>query len=107
MINPEVKDTARYNLVVKVEKDVFMCSGYLEVTGSKTENEENKKFPIYDSLVLLADADPEYYIVKKFKEKMTGYTNRSVKLVCVMNEPGAKIKWLKDGHPISVRYTYY
>jgi hypothetical protein len=48
------------------------------------------------------DADPEYYIVKKFKENMTGYTNRSAKLQCTMNEPGAKIKWLKDGKPISV-----
>ena len=51
---------------------------------------------------LFSDADPEYYIVKKFKEKMTGYTNRPLKLQCVMNEGGAKIKWLKDGKSISV-----
>ena len=49
------------------------------------------------------DADPEYYIVKRFKEKLTGYTNRSVKLHVTMNEPGAQIKWLKDGKPISVK----
>lgn len=47
------------------------------------------------------DADPEFYITKRFKDKMTGQTNRPVKLHCVMNQPGAKIKWWKDGKQIS------
>lgn len=48
------------------------------------------------------DADPEYYFAKKFKESMTGYTRRSLKLVCFLNQEGAKIKWYKDGKSISV-----
>ena len=34
IINPVVNDSARYNLVVKIEKESYICSGYLEVTGN-------------------------------------------------------------------------
>ncbi len=79
--NPTVADAARYTLVVRIDKDSYFCSGYLEVR----------------------DADPEYYFAKKFKETINGYTNRTVKLVCNLNMEGAKIKWYKDGKVISVR----
>ncbi len=33
ILNPTVEDSARYTLVVRMEKDTFFCSGYLEVKG--------------------------------------------------------------------------
>lgn len=85
VFNPTVEDVGRYNLVVKIDKETYQCSGYLEVSA----------------------ADPEYYFVKKFKETAKGLTNRSTKFVCQLNQSGAKIRWLKDGKPISVLYRIF
>jgi len=73
---------SRYTLVVRIEKEVYTCGGYLEVK----------------------DADPEYFFAKKFKEEMSGYTNRRVKIICHLNVEGARIKWYKDGKVISVQW---
>lgn len=35
IFNPTVADSARYTLVVKVDKETFYCSGHLEVKGQK------------------------------------------------------------------------
>lgn len=40
--------------------------------------------------------------MKRFKQELTGLTNRPVKLSCQLNYGGAKLKWMKDGKPISV-----
>ncbi|XP_059094392.1 twitchin-like [Tigriopus californicus] len=85
ILNPTVKDQGRYNLVVKIDKDHYFCGGTLDVK----------------------DADPEFYFVKKFKEELTGFTNRSIKLSCQLNYGGAKLKWMKDGKPISFADSRY
>ncbi len=35
--NPTTKDAGRYNLVVKIEKDAYLCGGMLEVSGKYCE----------------------------------------------------------------------
>jgi hypothetical protein len=62
--------------------------------------------PLITAFFTCVDADPEFYFTKKLKEQMTGYTNRPLTLSCHINQPGGKIKWLKDGKAISVSVRY-
>ena len=78
IFNPVVADMGKYTLVVRIEKDMYKTGAYLNV----------------------AAADPEYFFKKKLKAKEKGYTARSVKFKCILNEAGAKIQWMKNGKPL-------
>ncbi len=52
---------------------------------------------------MLSDADPEFFFTQKLEPDGIGFTNRPVTLRCAVNQAGARVKWLKDGVPISVR----
>ena len=56
----------------------------------------------YHSFDIFSAKDPEYFFKKKLKEKDTGYTNRSLKLKCILNSADAKISWQKAGIKIPV-----
>ena len=45
--------------------------------------------------------DPEYGFKKKLELKKHGQTKKQVKLKCKVDNPDARVKWYKDGVPVS------
>jgi len=83
-----------YTLVIKnptVEED-----GFYQVVVRELDNMK------CGAMVTVKAADPEYYFKKMLKEKEKGLTARSLKLICHLNTPGAKTRWLKNGSPIQL-----
>jgi len=76
--NPEVNDSGRYQCVIRECNDLT-CKAYLEVEPP----------------------DPEYGFKKKLELKKHGQTKKQVKLKCKVDNPDARVKWYKDGVPVS------
>ena len=55
-------------------------------------------------MFLFPAADPEYYFKKMLKEQEKGLTARTTKLTVQLNTAGAKLRWLKNGSPMSVSW---
>ena len=45
--------------------------------------------------------DPEYGFKKKLELKKHGLTKKQLKLKCKVDNPDARVKWYKDGVPVS------
>merc|ERR1711963_94263 len=75
---PETNDTGRYTCTVRECNDLT-TKAYLEVEPP----------------------DPEYGFAKKLELKKKGKTKRKVEMKCKVDSPEAKVKWFKDGKPIS------
>lgn len=82
--NPEVNDSGRYQCVIRECNDLT-CKAYLEVEPP----------------------DPEYGFKKKLELKKHGQTKKEVKLKCKVDNPDARVKWYKDGKPISPSDTNF
>jgi membrane carboxypeptidase/penicillin-binding protein PbpC len=55
----------------------------------------------------LTAPDPEYGFKKKLELKKHGQTKKEVKLKCKVDNPDARVKWYKDGKPISPSDTNF
>merc|ERR1712038_45004 len=75
---PETGDTGRYTCTVRECNDLS-TKAYLEVEPP----------------------DPEYGFKKKLDLKKKGKTKRKVEMKCKVDNPEARVKWYKDGVPVS------
>ena len=96
--NPHLFLSSRWEKQRERERENILKKKKEIVCASKKKKKPSTPFSAHAS-----DADPEFYFAKKFKDPTSGYTNRSVRLVCHLNQPGAKIRWYRDGKAISVR----
>merc|ERR1719411_1314030 len=76
--DPKTEDSGRYTCVIRECNDLT-CKAYLEVEPP----------------------DPEYGFDKKLEVKKHGLTGNEVKLKCKVDNPDARVKWYKDGVPVS------
>ena len=62
---------------------------------------------IYFAYSFLTAPDPEYGFKKKLELKKHGQTKKQVKIKCKVDNPEARVKWYKDGKPISPSDTNF
>ena len=56
---------------------------------------------IHNLSIISTAPDPEYGFKKKLELKKHGQTKKQVKLKCKVDNPEARVKWYKDGVPVS------
>ena len=51
--------------------------------------------------------DPEYRFKKKLELEKHGQTKKEVKIMCKVDNPDERVKWYKEGKPISASDTNF